>query len=365
MSSKQLDKLLRNGSKKKSSTKVFELDPELLVDALEDKITQSEIGLRMSCPRKWYYRYVLKLERKGFINPHLVYGTLLHHWLEWLYISGNQGTTETEYPSQMIQDIESYIKRQILDMKAREAIELVFQRAWIAFKAYRWHYRQADRKMLVYSNEEVYEVEFRGFKLTGKIDMVANPNPKIDGTFIWDFKTAGRLDATVLDAWSFRFQFLFYCWLYWRATGKKPDGTIVNGLVKCNLKPKMADRKTKRRETREEYLERVRFEMQAHRERYFYRQRMPLAKGALEWFEETILIPNITPFWQMAKWLRYIDKRKFDLDSVAMAMNTGQCHLYGSICEYLPLCKNGPMMLGEYFKQEDKHPELNEIEDTE
>jgi PD-(D/E)XK nuclease superfamily len=315
----------------------------------------------MGCPRKWYYRYVLRLQRKAYLNPHLVYGMLVHFWLEWLYRNQHQGTTENDIASEVpAVDLSPYI----LDTAAREEIELMIHKAWIAFKAYRLHYRQLDSHLFIISNEETYTVTFRGFTLSGKIDMIARPNIR-DGIFIWDFKTAGRLDATILDAWSFRFQFLFYCWLYWRATGKKPDGTIVNGLVKCQLRPKLLDRKEKTRESREQYLERVTYDMRTNREKYFYRQRMPLGTGQLEWFESEVLIPNLQPFSQMRRWLKLDPPREFDLTSVALSMNTGQCHMYNSICEYLPLCKDGPMMLNQYFRQEVKHPELDELEQVE
>lgn len=354
---------LQDGSSKTGSKKNrFELDPEAkdkIQDALLDEITQSEISLRQSCPRKWFYRYVLRLQRRGYVNPHLVYGILIHHWLEWLYKNHLQGTIEKEMPSSMpaikLFDF-------ILDAKQQEEIDLAIQKAWIAFKAYRHHYKGLDSKLFVISNEVIYRTEFMGFNLSGKIDMVAKPTLR-DGEFIWDFKSAGRLDANVLDAWSFRFQFLYYCWLYWKATGKKPSGTIVNGLVKCQLKPKMADRKTRRMETREEYLYRVAMDMQEYREKYFYRQRMPLAKGQLEWFENDILVPNLQSFDQMKRWLK-LENRSEDLRSVVLAMHTSHCHVYNSVCEYLPLCKDGKIQLDEYFVSETKHSEL-ELETAE
>jgi PD-(D/E)XK nuclease superfamily len=341
------------GLKKKTTGLVFSLDNSTCLavkTSLEQGLTQSEIMLRSTCPRKWFYRYVLQVERKGYIDPNLIYGSLMHFWLEWLYKNGLQATTEEENPSS-VPPVD--LSEHILDIRVREEVELAVQKAWIAFKAYRWHYKALDSHLHVIANEQTYEVEFRGFKLTGKVDMIARPNIR-DGVFIWDFKTTGQLNATLLDAWSFRFQFLYYCWLYWRATGKKPDGTLVNGLVKTLLRPKKT--KSGKVESREGYLNRVAYDMQARRERYFYRQRMPLAKGQLEWFEKEMLIPNLTPFWQMARWLP--KQRMGDLASVVLAMNTNQCHMYNSICEYLPLCKDGKLQLGEYFGRDVKHPEL-------
>src|SRR5271165_3126528 len=330
-----------------------------LASALSDKISQSEIMMRASCSRKWFYRYVLKLDRRGAVDPNLIYGTVMHFWLEWLYREGHQGTVEKENPSDLIKM--EFPPEILLRQEQKEAIDLAIHKAWIAFKAYRWHYKVPDSRLVVMSNEREYEVEIKGHKLVGKIDMVARSTER-DGVYIWDFKTAGRLDAVVLDAWSFRFQILYYAWLYWRATGEKPSGTMVNGLVKPGLRPKYIDRKTKTMETRGQFLDRIKDEMQMNREKYFYRQRMPLASGRLEWFEKEMLIPHLTPLDRMKAYLLQpkLPAAVVQLTSDALTMKTNQCHMYNSICEYLPLCKDGQMMLGEYKQRVEKHQELVE-----
>jgi hypothetical protein len=84
---------------------------------------------------------------------------------------------------------------------------------------------------------------------------------------------------------------------------------------------------------------------------------MPLQKGMLERFEEEILGPHITSFKMLADptW-------NYPIKPLAFAMNTGHCHVYGTFCEYLPLCKDGPLMLSEYDTREVKHQELVETE---
>jgi hypothetical protein len=328
----------------------FPFDQRAVQVSLSEPVTQSEIMTRAACPRKWYYRYALKLDKRGVPNYHLIYGSLMHSALALLYEKKLHVKHPREYPIEVPPMV--FPPEMLLAPGVRDEIEFVRAKVQIAFDAYRWHYHGEDCKMKVVSTETDYEVVWKGLKLTGRIDLVAKPKPK-DGEFIWDFKTAGRFDANMLDAWSFRFQFLFYCWLYWRATGIRPMGTMANGLLKSQLKPSMVDRKTKEKESREAFLARIKDSFWAERPRFFYRQRMPLPQGMLERFEDEMLSPHI-------KILRYMKKSSDHImcQAMSMAMNTGHCHVYGSFCEFLPLCKDGPLMLSEYDIREVKHVEL-------
>lgn len=342
----------------------FKLDQaaiESIRIAVSDTITQSEIMLRASCARKWFYRYALKLDKRGVVDQNLIYGSLMHSLLETLYKSEEEAwaMSPKEHPIKVTDDqMEQLTRDLVLAPNDYAEVELTRAKVQIAFNAYRWHYHAADSRLSIKLVEKSLEVEWNGLKLVGKLDMVAKPNRQ-DGIFVWDFKTAGKLDKLALDAWTFRFQFLFYCWLYWKFTGVKPTGTIINGLVKIGLRPKIVDRKTKQIETREEYLYRVKGEFTANRKHYFYRQRIPLGKDALERFEYEILKPHLYAF----KTLQLLGMEGEALISaLAMTMNTNQCHMYGSYCEYLSLCKDGTMALGEFDGRNTKHLELDSLE---
>jgi PD-(D/E)XK nuclease superfamily len=329
----------------------------LVRQAASERITQSEIMTRAACPRKWFYRYALRLDRKAGISIHLAYGSMMHAALAELYKSGMYGSPPKEYPIDI--PMLKVPEGTLLTPTEREELSLARAKVQIAFDAYRWHYHKKDSHLFVKTVEQDYEVEWKGLWFTGRIDMVANPNIR-DGTFIWDWKTAGRFDANMLEAWSFRFQFLYYCWLYWKATKIEPSGVMVNGLAKTQLRPKIVNKKTKEKETRQEYLKRVKTSMLYDREKFFYRQRMPLGKDMMRRFEEEMLEPHVSAY----KLLRtnHSDVNTNVISSLAMAMNTGHCHIYNSFCEYLPLCKDGNMMLGEYNEREVKHRELEETE---
>lgn len=336
----------------------FKLDREAIIAATKDTITQSEIMTRASCPRKWYYRYVLKLNRLGTPNYHLIYGTMMHAALAKLYSNKLHNVSPKEYPIEV--DQIAVPENVVLTPDDKANIELARMKVQIAFNAYRRHYFKYDSTLRVESVEDIYEYSHKGIKLTGRLDMVANPK-KTDGIFVWDWKTAGRFDLNMLDAWSFRFQFLYYCWLYWKITDRKPSGIMVNGLGKTMLKPRQVDKKTKQKETVRQYLDRVKVDFREHRERFFYRQRMPLMKGILERFEREILDPHVESFLLLGQ--RAVANNTVKV--LASSMNTSCCHLYGSFCEYLPLCKDGMGMMNEFYKRDDKHEELSVETETE
>lgn len=328
----------------------IKFDHKAVMNAVKNVVTQSEIMTRAACPRKWYYRYALLLDRAAAPNYNLIYGELMHRALANYYSSDSYLTSPKDRKI-LVPEI-TVPEETLLMLGVRDELELVRAKVQIAFNAYRWHYYDEDLAMKVIATEQSYETTWQGIELQGRIDLIACPKAR-DKEFIWDFKTAGRFDATMLDAWSFRFQFLFYCWLYWKCTGMKPAGTMANGLAKTQLRPKIINMRTKEKESKEAYLARVADSFQTHRDRFFYRQRMPMVSGMLERFEDEILGPHIDVFRHLTIPTNPIISRPF-----VMAMNTGHCHVYNTFCEYLPLCKDGAMMLPEYRKRDAKHPEL-------
>jgi len=319
---------------------------KIRVAVTEAPVTQSEIMCRAACPRKWFYRYVLQLQKRGVYNWHFLYGDLLHKMLAALYLNRQQGTTGKQYPIRT-PEIE-FPDGAMLTPEDREQARMLRSIARITFKNYRDYYQTMDSGMAVKAVEKAFSCVYKGVLLVGKIDLVARPSMR-DGIFIWDYKTTGMFNQYILDAWSFRFQFLFYSWLYWKVTGEKPDGNYVNGILKTLLR-------LKKGETEEAYLDRINFDMIGNREKYFYRVRMPLGTGALERFQEEILDPHIDAICLMQQ--QGVDINTNVLAAVTMAMNTDECHKYSSFCEFLPLCKDGRMMLPEYDIREQKHAEL-------
>jgi PD-(D/E)XK nuclease superfamily len=309
--------------------------------AARDTITQGEIMVRAQCPRKWFYRNALLLEKKGFPDIFLIYGSLMHRLLEEYYRGGQRGLGAAS-ASEMAVEI---VGDAVLTPAQIEDVAFVSRKVQIAFDAYCAFYKEADARMVILSVEQEIEIRFQGLSFAGKLDLLSRPNGRSDGVFIWDFKTSFRLSPLIVDSWTFRFQFLFYAWLYWRHSGKKPDGIMVQGLLKSQLRPK-------KKETANEYFERMQAEMAEAGKEYFYRERLPLLADSLERFERETLAPHVEAF-------RRMQVGGPSLEALSMAQNTNQCHVYGSVCEYLRLCKDGWAALPEFGKREKKHTELS------
>jgi len=226
-------------------------------------------------------------------------------------------------------------------------VAMAIKKVQIAFEAYCDYYQEADSKMVILATEQEPEVFFEGLKFSGKIDLVSRPNGPHDGIFLWDYKTSFRLTPLIVDSWTFRFQFLFYAWLWWKLTGKKPDGIMVQGL----LKPQM---RIKKKEMMSAFLDRIREAMtnEETRAEYFYRERMPLGADTLERFEAETLRPHIEAFQRLRT-------GGPNFQALAMQQNTNQCHIYGSVCEFLRLCKDGWASINEFGARKKKHSELS------
>jgi hypothetical protein len=176
-----------------------------------------------------------------------------------------------------------------------------------------------------------------------------------------DHKTTYQFDPSIFDGWSFRFQFLFYAWLWWKVKGRYPAGVYVNAIRKPAER-----RSTKKQETVERFVERIHQNIILEPQNYFKRERMPFDQGTLERFEIYTLNPIITQF----EIISGISKCSIDeyedmdlwntADSLLLAMNTDHCHQYNRACEFLDLCANNLKdHAAEYIDMKCKHAELN------
>lgn len=214
-----------------------------------------------------------------------------------------------------------------------------------------------DCKMKILQTEKELEYEYRGFRLRAKIDLVIRPAAK-DGVFVLDHKTCSSFDKGLFAGWSFRFQFLFYAWMYWKVTGRYPNGMYVNALKKPQER-----RSVKKQETIDAFLTRVKSNMELEPDEYFKRERMPFDLDTLPRFEKYTLDPIITQYVQMYAVSNMTERpdfmEQYMIDSLFLSMNTDHCWNYSRPCEFLDLCQNNfNDFSSEYVISEDKHPEL-------
>src|SRR4029077_2298107 len=119
-------------------------------EAIKEPITQGEMMLRAGCARKWYYRYALRLERRGFLDWNLVYGSLMHQCLEELYRSKGYTYPLQDLDIQITDDMMAEATNgAMLTPKGLDEAELIRKKVQIHFDAYRMHYYRLDSKLLI------------------------------------------------------------------------------------------------------------------------------------------------------------------------------------------------------------------------
>jgi hypothetical protein len=323
---------------------------EQLNHSFAEGLTQSEIMTRMNCPRKWYYRYVLQKKKQGSFAWPLLFGDAVHRMLERYYRGADIEATVPEFRFE--DDV-------ILRPDQSEDHEYWRSLAHVLVKYHNQFWKGFDNKMEILANEEELIYNYRGIRLRGKIDLCIRPSPK-DGIFPMDHKTTYLFDASIFDGWSFRFQFLFYAWLWWKVKGRYPAGVYVNALKKPAER-----RSVKKRETIEDFIERIEQNIIAEPDQYYKRERLSFARDTLQRFEAYTLNPIITQY-EMLDGITKLTPQEFideeihsTAESLLLSMNTDHCHVYNRSCEFLDLCVNNMNDYAmEYIDMKHKHPEL-------
>jgi PD-(D/E)XK nuclease superfamily len=317
---------------------------ELLAQCFEEGLTQSEIMLRMNCPRKWYFRYVQRAKRQGAFSWALLYGSAIHEMLDQYYRNFPSGPDDITCP------LFHFEEDVILTPSQTAEYRYWMKLANITFQRYAFYWRKVEEHYRIVSTEQEYEVIYRDFRLRGKIDLQLNPSPNSHAMYVMDHKTVSEYSRSQYDGWNFRFQFLFYAWMYWRATGTQPAGILVNGLRKPALR-----RSEKRGETEETFLQRINQHMIEYPDDYFQREKLTFDAHTLARFEDDTLDPILTQF----SWLKRWHGSDRDLKSLLFAMNSDHCQVYNRPCEFLDLCQtNFEDFSAEYIQMDTKHEEL-------
>lgn len=311
----------------------FELNPHVA----EAGFTQSEMTLLDTCGKKWYWRYARLLTLRGSFSWATVIGSAVHTTLERMYETCGD-TWETPpflFPAGTILTPADEQKEQqwryILDGM---------------MTAYSQHHFSDFERWKITSLEETVEVEHWGFKFRGKIDMrYRDTDSALD--WIIDHKTTFRLGPDITGMWNFKFQFMFYLWLCWKAGKPNLRGYQVNAI----RKPELRLGKT---ETLAAFQERIRQDMVHEPQKYFYRAAIPMDVVALQRFEDEVLWPKVRRLQVLAN----VDSGSL-AGMVAHNMNTDACYLYNKPCEFLKLCMEGEAeWLHEYDARPAKHEEL-------
>jgi len=291
-------------------------------------------------------------KKKGSFSWALLFGHAMHQMLDRYY--KDQYAKECQIPAFEFEDDVILRPDQTDDHRYWQMLlEVMFDR-------YIKYWDSEDAKMVVEATEQEVEYNYEGFRLRGKLDMVFRPSKK-DGIFILDHKTTYDINESLVLGWQFRFQFLFYAWLYWKISKQYPAGVYVNALKKP-----LERRSVKKQESVEEFIKRIELNMQIEPEKYFKRFRLPIDKSTLARFEKYTLKPLLFGF-KTVSGLSQLTPREFeeqqisddDINAQFLTANTDHCHVYNKPCEFLELCQNNfDDFANEYIAMPFKHAEL-------
>ena len=192
---------------------------------LEGKsFSPSSINTYLKCPRLYLYDYILGLQAKDGNPDSMNYGRAVHKACEYAI---NSALKNGKYPSK-----ENFIQKfkdtlQDMPMSSLQQREIYVIRGDKALDKFYVHLCAAPVSML-YSAEEVIELNIDGVKFKGIIDRI-DKNP--DGTYtIYDYKTGGAKNEKIIcpggEHEDYYNQIGLYKYYYEKYTGKKVKETI-------------------------------------------------------------------------------------------------------------------------------------------
>jgi hypothetical protein len=293
----------------------------------------------MSCMQRWNWRYNELLQKPGVIPFPLIVGSGFHDSMEQFY------KTKGARVNVATLQFREYDVASLNDYTALNYWNALLP---VMMEAYAIYYKADPMKWNIHSVEEDVDITYRGFRLRGKIDLEFSDN---DGRWILDHKTTSKLSKDVVAGWDFRFQFMFYIWLKSKIPNSQPlKGYWVNAVKKTELR-------VKKSESLPEFAERVKQDMIIEPDKYFFRDRFLVNKGALDHFEKSVVD-------------KHLDILQFVIQSPDVPLarsiielkNTSECQKWGGRpCEYIDLCRFGRKDMEHlYINKPTKHEELEE-----
>ena len=276
-----------------------------------------------ACPRRHYFAYELGIRRDRESAP-LRIGSAIHGALD-LRAQGSSFDEALIWLQQQYADVPSWTEGDEWAVEFQTAARLV----------HGYYHRYADETMAIAETEQSFDLPLvnpttrmpsRTFRLAGKIDKIA----RLQDTraAIVEHKTTGDSLDSSSDYWS-RLRLDQQISLYViaaRATGHDVATVIYDVIRKPGIAPKIVDRKSGRRETPEEFGDRLTTDIGERPDFYFARREIPRLEADLDEFRVEL--------WQQARSIHECQK------SGVWPRNTDSC-LQPFPCEYRQICFDG------------------------
>lgn len=179
------------------------------------------------CPRQFYYKYLRKRCAEGQ-RPSLNFGTAVHRALRYRYRFAEVPSERDTRIMQRIVERHLRIHPQPAD-DHRDAVlcQAIVERYNERYPKEEWQVLKTNRGAFVEFSFAI-PLRERGFVYCGRIDLAVR---EPDGT-IWivDHKTTFQLGTSFFTEKLNSGQLKGYCWAFWKATGTRPVGAILNAI---------------------------------------------------------------------------------------------------------------------------------------
>ena len=292
----------------------------------------SSIKLWRQCKRKWFWKYVARVEPKAK-SGYLIIGTAFHEALEEWYRMKRVGMNKIALKHagaarNSIQQNGEFYNDSQLDKFMHQAQILQGM-----LMGYGEMYRE-DRKNWDINRKAIevpFEVDYGDYAFVGKIDLHVHRllSEKRKRPFVVEHKTAAKIDAGYIDRLPVDTQIRGYALGATKGLQLPTTSILYDVVAKTKIRRKSG-------ESVQEYNDRISLEYQSKPGKYFYREPLKFKKSHVEALEWKI--------YQIHKEYEYIcsNMEFFDDPNPAYFIpNDGSCYNYNTTCPYLLLCTVG------------------------
>jgi hypothetical protein len=244
----------------------------------KDGVTQSMLSDWQSCRMRAKYKLDLwEPARKS--SAALCYGNIVHKILEEVYSFDKQPSLKNiDNTMELVLDQICGEQSDLYDPDP-QVVELCSAKAFGVLAAYFKHWRKEDKKLQFEYTELVFDTEWTGARLRGKVDGLLKQGKEL---WLFETKTKGQVREDVLPVkLDFDFQSLFYILALENLLKVKIKGVLYNVIRNPTLRQGKQDL--------HEYQDRLFNDALERNDHYFFRYKVPFHKKQREEFERELM----------------------------------------------------------------------------
>jgi hypothetical protein len=271
---------------------------------IEDGITYSGLSKWMECPEQFSLQWIDGITPKK-ISPPLEFGSIMHYGLE------HQFKGDPEYTIRTITDqYKKHRGRTLVNSSERDTLNFLCGLAEITFVAYCHYWNYDDRNINWIAREQKFNLPYnfpcpeggeQKITLKGMRDGLYEYRNQLGHTIygVFETKTKSRIvESEIIDNLHADMQTMMYCFCTYLETGRYPNEVKYNVIKRCDLYRRKGERT-------DDYLRRVKDDIEARPEFYFRRYTAAITATDIHNFVSKTLNPVLNLF---VKWYESIKK---------------------------------------------------------